>query len=353
MLLIRHFLHQALAICTMTLVILVAVSLLLFLAEALGEIADGRLLASTLLQTLLLRVPEAVLLAAPLALVVGMLMAFGELAQAREFEIARISGARAGRIARMAFGLALTWALALVVLSGWVAPWSQQRQAVLAERMTDDLLLAGIRPGQFETLAGGRVTVYAAGVVPEASRLDAVFVQFRNGDELETIAASSGRLIADGETGRRYLVLEDGEHLGLRDDADGLPMRRIAFASNRIELPLAGAADDSAGPEQATLSMLVGQREPMMRVELMDRLTPALICLVMAAFALPATLSSARGRRFGVVLMAVAAYLVYSNAATLIAARPDPALVVAGLAGLHGGMALLAGGVVWRWWRRW
>jgi len=43
----------------MTLAVLVAVSLLLFLAEALGEVADGRLLASTLFESLLLRLPSA------------------------------------------------------------------------------------------------------------------------------------------------------------------------------------------------------------------------------------------------------------------------------------------------------
>jgi len=352
-LLTRHFRRQTLAVCAMTLAVLVAVSLLLFLAEALGEVADGRLLASTLFESLLLRLPEAVLLAAPLALVVGTLMAFGDLAQTHEFEIARTSGAGAGMLLRAAFGLALLWALALALLAGWVAPWGQQRQAALAERMTDDLLLAGIRPGQFQTLAGGRITVYAGAIAPEAGRLDKVFVQFRNGDELETVAARNGRLVADEASGQRFLVLEHGEHLGHRDDADGLPLRRIAFAANRIELPLAASVSPAPDRTHLTLPKLAAEGTAAGFSELVDRLTPALICLVMAGFALPATLSSARGRRFGVVLAAVAAYLVYSNAATLIAAGPDPGAVLVRLAALHGAMALIAGIVAWRWWRRW
>src|SRR6056297_3055433 len=345
---------EVLGVSMMTLAVLMAISVALFLAEMLGDLADGKLLLSTLAELLLLRLPEAVLLTAPLALVVGLLMSLGELAQGEEFSVMRSAGLAPGRLLRVVLALAAMWAAGLLLVSGWVAPWAEQRSARIAERMADDLLLASIRPGQFQTLGGGRLTVYVRAADLEVGRLEGIFVHFTNDDQVELIAAESGQLFQRSETGERVLSLSDGVHLGQGTDSGGLPMRRIAFERNDIQLPLAGHEFQEDPSRWQFLPALLADSSSAAGLELQRRLMPPIICAVLALFVLPITLSGARGRRFGTVLAAVAVYLVYSNIANLVLVRADPGSGAwPGIWPLHAAALLLAIVPLASWWRRW
>ncbi len=345
--------REALSVSLMALAVLVSITLALFLGELLGDVAEGQALLSTLLALLALRLPEALVLTAPLALVVGLLMGFGDLAQNQEFSVIRAAGVRPGRILRTVSGLAVAWAIGLAVISGWVAPWSEQRSVALAERMADDLLVASIQPGRFQSLAGGQVSVYVRAADPDRGLLQGVFVHFERDGRVEAVAAASGRLFRRPEDGRRVLALEDGIHVGHADTPAMLPMRRIEFERNLIELPL--SRSDGGDPMRALMPpalVRLGTTEAW--IELQRRLMPAVMSLMLATFALPITLTGARGRRFSVVLVAIVAYLVYSNVANLMLARlPAGAGGWPGIWPLHGAALLAALGPVWNWWRRW
>lgn len=345
--------REALGMSLMTLAILVSITLALFLGELLGEVAEGRALLSTLLELLVLRIPEALLLTAPLALVVGVLMGLGELAQNEEFSVIRAAGVRPARVLASVVGLALGWAAALLVVAGWVAPWSEQRAAAVVERMADDLLVAGIQPGRFQSLAGGRLNVYVRDADLNNGRLEGVFVHFTRGGRVEAVAADSGRLYRRPEDGRRVLSLSNGVHIGHAAGPDLLPMRRIEFERNVIELPV---SETRAGDPLRELgpAALLGADDPGASVELQRRILPAVTSLVLALFALPVTLTGQRGQRFVVVLGAIVVYLVYSNTATLMLGRLSPAEEGwPGLWPLHGAALLATVLPVTNWWRRW
>jgi len=345
--------RQSLAVSMMALAVLVAVSTLLFLAELLGDVADGELLATTLPEMLLLRLPEALLLAGPLALLIGLLMAFGELAQGEEFTILRSSGFRPLDLLSVILQLAAIWAGLMLFVSGWAAPWSEQRQADLIERAADDLLVASIRPGQFQTLGGGRLTLYVQRADFDAGRFEGLFVQFLNGDRVEVVAAESGRLIRDPKTGRRMLALDNGVHVGHQVSGALLPMRRIDFGRNEIELPLGDVPEPGDRLRRMNLTELFNSKSAPMRAALHERLVPAWIVLLLAPLVLPVTLSGRRGRRFGIAVVAMAAYLLYSNTANVLLAQVTRGLDLLALFGLHGLAALLAVAITWGWWRRW
>ena len=348
----RYLGRQALGAGVMTLAVLIAISMVLFLAELLGDVAEGRALLSTLLELLALRIPEAVLLTAPLALAVGLLMSFGELARGQEFSVMRAAGTAPGRIVRVVLGVALVWALALLAVGGWLAPWAEQRSQRLGERMADELLVAGLQPGQFQSLAGGRLSVYVRDVDADAGTLAGVFVHFLDDGRVETVVARSGRLFEHAESGRRILSLHDGMHLGHADSPDGLPLRRIEFARNDLELPVVNEAAAADPLARLTPSALLARADPSARRELERRALPAIASVMLALFVLPVTLSDARGRRFGSVLLVIVLYLVYTNTANLLLARMQPDSA-GGLWPLHGAvLALGIASVLW-WWRRW
>ena len=82
------------------------------------------------------------------------------------------------------------------------------------------------------------------------------------------------------------------------------------------------------------------------------RLVPPIASLVLALLALPITLSGVRAKRFGVVLVAVVIYLVYTNIANLLLLRSDPGHWP-GIWSLHGVVLALALAAATAWWRRW
>ena len=344
--------REALGVCMMTLAVLMAISLALFSAELLGDLADGELLVSTLVEMLLLRLPEAILLVAPLALVIGLLMGLGEMAQSEEFSVMRSAGLRPGRVVRILAGVALAWAVGLLVVGGWLAPWAEQRSAAIAERMADDLILASVQPGQFQTLAGGRLTVYVREAELDTGRLAGVFVHFVDQDQVEVVAAETGRLHSNAATGERLLSLYDGVHIGHLEGGSGLPMRRIQFERNDIQLPLGKRREADEPERRRYLPELLTDSAMAARMELQRRLVPPVVSLVLALFALPITLSGARGKRFGLVLIAVVIYLVYTNTANLLLLRSDPGRWP-GIWSLHAAVLALALATMTAWWRRW
>lgn len=349
----RYLLREALAVCGMALTVLVAIMLALFLAELMADVADGEVFAGAVFELLLLRIPEALVTAAPLALVVGLLMSFGELAQGEEFSVMRTAGMQPAAMFGTVLLLAVIWAAAVLGVSGWAVPAANQRAAALAERAADKLLLAGIRPGRFESFGGG-LTVHADRVLAASRRLEGVFVHFTNAGRSEVISARTGTLFEHPETGRQILSLRDGVHLGHARSAGGLPFRRVEFERNDIELPVGRAAGGAAPSRTAGMLELAGAGDRTSRIELLQRLTPFVTSLVLVVFALPVTLVGGRGSRFAIVLVAVAVYLAYSNAANLVLVRAaanngSPGIVwLVHLAALTAALA-----IVISWWRRW
>ncbi|MDT8437517.1 MAG: LptF/LptG family permease [Wenzhouxiangellaceae bacterium] len=349
----RYLSGQSLAAAAMTLAVLLAITLMLFLAELLNDVADGEVLGSALLTLLLLRLPEAVVMSAPLALVVGLLMSFGGLAEGREFDALRAAGTPVfGVLAGMLLPVAL-WSGGVLLLAGWVQPWAMQQSAELASRMADDLLVSSIQPGQFRTVAGGRITVHAAQHDAATGRMRELFVRFSNGDAIEVVTARAGRIEREPETGRRLLVLEQGRHIG--HPAYALqPYRVVDFAVNRIELPLPAAADARSGLQLLALHELIALEDPNVMLEWQRRLLPSLACVLLALIALPASVSGARGSRWSSTVPALAGYLLYSNGATLLIGQVQAgALDMAWLWMMHGLVVAVVMVVLLRWCRRW
>lgn len=351
----RHLWRESLGVCLMSLLVLLAVTLALFLAELLGDVAEGAVVGSTVFQLLLLRLPEAILLVAPLALLIGLMMSFGEFAQSRQFTVMRASGVGPGMIMRLVVMLAVVWASGLLLVGGWVAPWASRQSDAIAERIADDLVLAGLRPGQFQPLHSTGLTIYVERIDSDTMGMQGVFLHYRGAQGVEVITARRAVLGLHPESGDRLLRLYEGTHLGHADNRSGLPLRRVEFARNDIALPRRSGRENGDGLDQVPLPGLLAGDDPGSTIALNRRLAPVIVSMVLALLALPATLADARASRFGIVLVAVVVYLVYGNTVNFLLIRAGRAGtdVVAAVGAAH----LLALGVavaaLLTWWRRW
>jgi lipopolysaccharide export system permease protein len=141
-----------------TLIVLLVVSLGGVLADLLGKIAEGRVPASLMLSQLGLRLiaylPVVIL---PLALMLGLLLAFARLYRDAEMPVLAAAGIGPRRLLKPLLLLVLPLALLIAMLSLWVSPWAKATSAAMIDRANRTLAAAGLEEGKFSALANGSV----------------------------------------------------------------------------------------------------------------------------------------------------------------------------------------------------
>jgi lipopolysaccharide export system permease protein len=350
----RYILRQGLAATLLSLVVFLAVVSSLFLAELLGEAAQGELPGGSVLLMLALRLPEAIMLVGPLALLTGLLMTLGRLQEESELVVMRSAGLPYRRLLRPVFAISLLWAGGLLLVTGWLSPMAMERSATLLTDAARNAVVAGLRPGQFDRLNQGRTTVYIGGIDRRSDELNNLFIQHLEDGNVELLTARSGRLWLPGEEAGRYLLLDDGyqvQHSG--KPAEG-GVREMRFARNELRLP---APEDVQEASEATLRLpaLWSADNPAERREWHWRLAAPLAGLLLGLLALPLSSRKPRQGRHGSVIAALVLYLVYSNAVHggLILMEQHNALRGPGLWPVHGALAVLLAVLFWRHRRAW
>ena len=347
----RYLGRQAAGAALATLLVLLGVTLALFLAELLGEVADGRAASRSVFLLLALRVPEAVHLVAPLALMLGVLMTLGQLAAGGELSVMRAAGLAPSKLAWPLVALALLWSAAVLAVSGWVAPWTARETAALDARLAEDILLSGLRPGQFQRLGDGSLNLFVGDADAETATLRDVFIQRTGQARTEILRAPRGALRVDPERGLRLLTLYDGVHISHAEDGAGLPLRVIRFARNEFDVPVPVDAESTDPVRSRGTLELLRDGTADERRELHWRLAPVLAGLLLTMLVVPASVVSPRSGRFGIVVPALVVYLLYTNALNLVLGRDD--LDPGGAWLVHGLVAVSAAGALIAWRRRW
>lgn len=350
----RHVLASAFLASLMTLLVLLAITLALFLAELLADVGQGQAAAGQVIQLLGLRIPEALLLIAPLALMLGLMLALGQMTQQHELGIFRSSGLAAGRLMKPVVLLAMAWVLGLLLISGWLAPWAERQSQSIHQELAEQLLVASVKPGQFNVIGNDGFSVYVERMDPDTAALENLFIYLPTEAGVEVVTASQGALQFDSVRGQRMLSLFDGVHV--RHDAS-LPsgLSRIEFERNDIFLPQPTAAITMRDIDGMSLPTLFEQPLVDGLAERHERYAPAVIAIVFMLIVLPVTLERPRANRYGIVLLGLLSYLLYSNAIQIALGQFEQSVFLArfGLWPMHALALLLAFGLWLNWYRRW
>ena len=122
----------------------------------------------------------------------------------------------------------------------------------------------------------------------------------------------------------------------------------MRFARNDIRLPPPELAGGQSGEMAARLPELLAPETPVERREWQWRLAAPLAALMLGALAVPLSHRAPRQGRWGSVVMALALYLVYSNAiqAGLVMMERRDAMSGPGLWPIHA-ILLLATAMLW------
>ncbi|HUF56020.1 MAG TPA: LPS export ABC transporter permease LptF [Thermohalobaculum sp.] len=170
--------------------------------------------------------PHYLGMALPAGFFISILLLMARLGDDNEIDVLLSSGLSIRRLARP---LLLTGALLTVfsiVLYGYVQPYSRYAYRAIRHAAVSAVWDGSVPPQTFLTPAEG-LTLYADQADADGQRLGGVFVHQRDAGGREVVStAERGRLHADYDIGRAYLVLEDGVQVVTRPEK---PPLTVAF----------------------------------------------------------------------------------------------------------------------------
>lgn len=299
-----------------TLVLLV-VALTSRFIQYLGDAVAGQLASDILLLLMLYRLPDFLLVILPLALFLGIILAYGRLYADNEMVILMGSGYSQRRLVATTLAAVSVVVIAMAILSLLLAPWgirnTEQIKLNQQELTEIDLIVAG----QFQRFSDGNRVTYSERIEAgddSGRQLENVFVALNRAGGSDATApriilAESARPEVDATSGARYMRLQnvlqyDGEP-GSAEFTVG------QFDVQGILLP--EPTEFSAALEESTLPTLslMGSSDPALRAELQWRLSTILLIPVITFIAVPMSRVNPRQGRYSKLIPAALLYASY------------------------------------------
>jgi len=320
-----------------TIVVLV-VALTSRFIQYLGQAVAGELASDVLLLLMLYRLPDFLLVILPLALFLGILLAYGRMYAEHEMVILMGSGFSELRLLVYTLGSVTVIFIFVAILSLVVAPWGVHNSEQLKqsqEQLTEiDLIVAG----QFQAFGDGDRVTYAERIESAAEtgrRLENVFVAISDrakGSSDESVSENAAmsvfgeaagnawngpRIILarsampeiDAATGARFMRLEDVLQY---DGAPGTADFTIAqFDVQSILLPQPTSFDPTLEEAALTTRALLGSPLPEHQAELQWRISMLLLIPIITLIAVPLSKVDPSQGRYSKLLPAALLYVSY------------------------------------------
>jgi lipopolysaccharide export system permease protein len=182
-------------------------------------------------------IPEYLSLGIPIGLLLGILLAFRQLALSSELDVFRAVGQGYGRLLRVPYIFTVALMLANLALVGFIQPLSRYYYEELRFELRSGALGASIKVGEFTNL-GSRMTLRIEESRDNGTKLSGMFVRAENKKgQTVSVTAKNGQFLATDDPDTIILRLTDGV---LVHDAPNYEKPRILSFSNHdlpIDLP--------------------------------------------------------------------------------------------------------------------
>jgi lipopolysaccharide export system permease protein len=313
----RYLLRELAASFLAVTAVLLLISMGETVVAVLGQVTKGRVPSDLLFAMISLRAVDSLNVLLPLAVFLGVLLAYGRLYRDSEMAVLSASGLDVSGLLRPLALLALPIAVVLGLVSFWLAPSAVRLSQSLVDEANRSLLIAGLEPGRFVALPGQEGIIYVSDMSADGSKFTSMFVESERleddgSSQIHIITAKHGELYRDTSGGDRYLALNDGFRVEGKPGQDDF--RLLRFERNDLKLPANDSDDTSDSVKRsAPTGELWSSADLVQRAELHWRLAPLMSALVLSLLALPLSRSSPRQPRYSTLIVAVLGYIVYAN----------------------------------------
>jgi lipopolysaccharide export system permease protein len=305
--LVREVIKAVIAVSLLLLLIIVAHRFVRYLAEA----AVGGLSADVIVLLLALVLAKYLVILLPPSLFLGIQLTLGRMYRDSEMVVLGACGVGSTRLHRAILWVAVPFALLVAGMSFFVGPWAERQLLAIQAQQEHSLDIGGVLAGRFHEFRGGRVVLFVESTDKETGRLEQVFIQDLERGKIGVLVARSARNYVHPDSGERYLVLEDGyRYEGKPGRADYRVSRFEEFAVGLSDPRQGTARQRKSAIPSVTLWGATGLAE---QAELQWRLSLPISAFLLSLLALPLSESAPRQGRYGKILVAVLAYVCYSN----------------------------------------
>ena len=275
-----------------------------------------------ILKLLLNLTPHYIGIALPAAFFLAVLVAVNRMSADSELDAAQSFGIGPQRMLAPLLGLGTLLLILMIIVTGFVQPYSRYAYRALIYAITHATLRYGLEEGVFIHTEGG-LTLMAEDISADGSRLRRIFVHQRQPDgRLTTTTAAEGVLVASDNDLRPTLRVFDG--VQFFEDAEG---RLGSLTFDQFNWPLDLSSELSPfrwrGRDERELTFPelwerirrpgVDPERHDMRAEFHARLVRSLSVLVLPFLAIPLGQSGRRGRRAYGFVIGLIILALYNN----------------------------------------
>ncbi|MGE5625877.1 MAG: LPS export ABC transporter permease LptF [Bacillota bacterium] len=281
-------------------------------AGLLGDAAAGRLPRETVFVLLGLASIKFFVVVVPVSLFLAIMLALGRLYRDSEMTTLMACGVGPAQVYRPLMVIAVVVSAGLAVLSLEVSPWAERMTHIVNSTGSHNAQVGSFESGRFKLDEDGRGALYAEHVSQDGNQLHNVFMQGPSGDQMAVVIADEGHRVASPDVpGGGMLILDNGwRYEGTPGSAD---YRIVRYAEHGINIeppkPDSGLDSYDAYPTRELLQI----NDLKAASELQWRLSVPLSALLLTLLAVPLARTSPRQGRYGKLMIAILAYVIFYN----------------------------------------
>jgi len=267
---------------------------------------EGKLPGNVVFQVLLLKIPAALEVILPLAVLLAVMLSIGRLYQDQEMVVFRSCGISEGYFQKQVALFLVPWVLITGFVTLWLTPWSAQMERQVIAHAQMNAPIAGLVSGRFNSLPNNNGVLYARDIQANG-QMNEVWIRLSEARNFTILSAPTGRFeLLDG---RLALVLLSGySYEGLQHD-DDLMVRQ--FERLALFLPDLVVANDRVRNRELTTLALWQSDVPAHQALLQWRIVLPFSILVLGLVALKMSKTKPRQGRFAKIFIAIILYVVY------------------------------------------
>lgn len=279
--------------------------------DYLAEAAAGKLPAGLILSMLAMKLLAMLPKILPISIFLAVILAMSRMARDRELVMIAVAGLSSGFQMATVARVAALYALPVLLVSFFVAPWAEREVQELRDRAEVESDVTGIAPGQFREFSKGDRIVYVERAARGREIMEDVFLQVRERAHLGVLTSDRAHYRTEARTGSRYVVFEDGRRYLGQPGALDYQITEYQTYAVLLQQGTAGPVPDEL--EAIPTLQLLRQATPAHHAELQWRLSAIIAALLLPLLGVAMNRFAFNEHRYTPVFVAVAIYFIYSN----------------------------------------
>ena len=312
MILNRYLIKEILQAFIATLLILLLIIVGNTVARLLGDVSDGQLPADALAILVLVGSIKGAIQLAPIALLIGMMLAFGRMYKDNEVSALHASGVGPSQFFKSIFILLFPLTILLSILVLHTLPLLESTRQNITNEIKQRPESSGIPVGEFmHSRSGGKTfTIFVETLDEKNVVMKNFFMQTENKDETQVMMAEQALLFIDKTSGERVLQINNGSRYDQEKSDNTFSI--FTFSEHGIRVPSLTTNTNQKLSAESTLSLLKST-DIEKQAELHWRFGIILSAPIMALLAFPLSYTTPRQGRFGKLALGILLYALYAN----------------------------------------